>query len=439
MKLTDRKSHYNLYKIDKHRYLLEVSPGRLNYYNKTENKWRPINPSLVLQKDKTITTNDTPYNISIFPDRDGYRIYPDKTKPDIYVDFYLPEYLYKDKQIIIDGNKITYLGEGYKTNIITTNSRIIFQLEVDNEEVFKIIPKTLALTMKTYGTILQDDGFFSDINIRLVNTITDDIGNSRTLKYSYDKNTNTLSIDIDTTDLVYPIIVDPTVDINPGAGGNDGWVYGRASTYSTAHDTAYTSDSTSTTLRVGQLYGKGYYFVNRIFLKFDTTTIPSTATITSAKLRLYGQADYSVTDFYIRLQKWTGDTPIDTGDYNQFDGTNYDDGNFYTSSWSTSGYNDITISNYNLITKAGYTKICVRSSRDISSTTPSGEEYVFIYAYEQGTGYYPVLHIEYTTGVEEANNPGDIALDTTKSYDGDELYVDTFDWDNLDSRMRTVS
>jgi len=395
MILKDRNDYYNLYEIDKNRYLLEVAPGRINYYDKKDSIWKPINPNLVVEKDKTITTNNTPYNISIFPDKNGYRIYPDKTKPDIYIDFYLPEYLYKDKQIIIKENKITYLGEGYKTSIITTNSRIIFQLEVDSEEVFKIIPKTLTFTMKPYGTILQDDGFFSDINIRLVNTITDDIGNSRTLKYSYDKNTNILSIYIDTIGLVYPIIIDPTVDIDPGASGNDGYVWGRASTYSTAHDTAYDSDDVATTLRIGQLY-KGDYFVMRGFLKFDTTTIPSTATITSAKLRLYGETDYSATDFYIRLQKWTGDTPIDTGDYNQFDGTNYDDGNFNTSSFTTTGYNDIIISNFNLITKAGYTKICVRSSRDISSTAPTGDEYVQILTYDNGSNY-PILHIEYTT------------------------------------------
>lgn len=197
-----------------------------------------------------------------------------------------------------------------------------------------------------------------------------------------------------------PLIIDPTTYTGtPGTGGNDGYVYGYSSTYSTAHDTAYGSDDSVDLLYIGQrkqTVPSTAYYVYRGFLKFDTSSIPSNAEITNAKLKLYGSVDASDTDFIIRLQKWTGDTPIDTGDYNQFDGTNYDDG-FSTSGFTTSGYNEITISNYDLITKAGNTRICVRSSRDISSTTPSGNEYVQFYSYEKGAGYEPILEVTYTT------------------------------------------
>ena len=399
MILKDRNYNYNLYEVDKNRYILEVAADKINYYDKTDNIWKPIDPNLIIQADETITTNNTSYNISIFPDRNGYRIYPDKTKPDIYIDFYLPEYLYKDKQVVVEGNEITYLGDGYKTSIITTNNRIIFQLEVDNEEVFKIIPKTLTLNMKPYGTILEDNGFFSNINVKLINTITDAIGDNRTLKYSYDKNTNILSIYIDTAGLTYPIIIDPTVEIDPGAGGNDGYVSSLHTNYSIARSTASSSQDTTIYSYVGQFYSSYSYIysVMRSFIKFDTSSIPSNATISYAKLRLYGYQNFSNTDFIIRLQKWTGDTPITTGDFNSYDGINYDDGNFNTSSFTTYGYNDIIISNYNLITKGGYTKICIRSSRDINSNIPRGDEDISYYTYEQGSSYYPILYIEYTT------------------------------------------
>jgi len=114
-------------------------------------------------------------------------------------------------------------------------------------------------------------------------------------------------------------------------------------------------------------------------------------------LKLYGSSDHSTTDFTIRVQKWTGDTPITTADYGQFDGTNYDNGLFSTSGFSTSGYNSITLTNFGLISKTGNTLICVRSSRDISSTAPTGNEHVLIKTYDAGSSYEPQLEVTYTS------------------------------------------
>ncbi|RLF42562.1 MAG: hypothetical protein DRN18_02265, partial [Thermoplasmata archaeon] len=203
----------------------------------------------------------------------------------------------------------------------------------------------------------------------------------------------------------YPIVLDPSVtivEVDPGSGENDGYVFGSSSYYPTARTTATGYSNSATTLYIGQRKTlSGVYVIYRSFLKFDTSSIPSSATITSAALKLYGYGDYSSTDFTIRLTKWTGDTPIDTGDYLQSDGKLYDDGSFSTSSFTTSGYNTITISNYNLITKAGYTKICVASDRDINGIQPTGNEYVIVYSYEQGSGYRPLLSVTYTL----PNNP----------------------------------
>jgi len=197
----------------------------------------------------------------------------------------------------------------------------------------------------------------------------------------------------------FPVVFDPTLDADPGASGNDGFVFGTSASYSTARNTGSSVNNDATAMNLGQAWNAflSKYYVYRSFLKFDTSSIPSTATITNAYLKLYGSYDASDTDFTIRLQKWTGDTPIDTGDFTQYDGTNYDAGNFSTSSFTTSGYNTIYISNYGLITKAGYTKICLRSSREISSTVPTGNEYVGVRTYDAGSSYYPILHVEYST------------------------------------------
>ena len=231
------------------------------------------------------------------------------------------------------------------------------------------------------------------------------------------------------------LTIDPTTYTgDPGASGNDGYVEGSSSSYSTARSTATAAHATYDYLSIGQNYisFEGTYYVDRAFLKFDTSSIPSSATITSAKLKLYGKSDSSNTNFYIRIQKWTGDTPIDTGDYNQYDGVNYDDGGFSTSSFTTSGYNTITISDYSIINKGGYTRLCLRSSRDIGSNTPTQPEYVNVYSYDKGTGYYPILEVVYTT-----NNPPDAPTLNTPSanvrFDKGESVTFTWTFNDPDS------
>ncbi|MCS7124530.1 MAG: DNRLRE domain-containing protein [Candidatus Bathyarchaeota archaeon] len=177
---------------------------------------------------------------------------------------------------------------------------------------------------------------------------------------------------------------------------NDAYVFGEATTYSTARTTATSEIPFGGSLVIGQDFSGGKYKVYRSFLKFDTSRIPDNATILSAKLYLYGEWDQSATDFVIRIQKWTGDTPVTTDDYNQFDGVNYDDGTFNTANFLTWQWNVITISNFNIINKTGYTTICLRSSRDINSNTPTGAEFVHVFAKDWLGNRPPFLEITYS-------------------------------------------
>jgi hypothetical protein len=147
-------------------------------------------------------------------------------------------------------------------------------------------------------------------------------------------------------------------------------------------------------LFVGQIHVDDEYTVERIFLKFDTTTIPSGATITSAYLSLF--AWHEGTGWSMVLQKWIGDTPIDMDDYNQFDEIDY--GSEEMSSWIDYSWNNITITDSGLIQKAEYTKICLRSSDDISSTPPTTE---YEFACVWGWYSHPAkLVVTYYTGEE---------------------------------------
>ena len=144
------------------------------------------------------------------------------------------------------------------------------------------------------------------------------------------------------------------------------------------------------------------YQVDRGFVFFDTSPIPDGATITSVSLGLYGQADSSATDFDITITNGQPTSPSDPLVGTDFNKNNYSGsgGTFNTAGFTTSGYNTITLNStgQGWINKTGTTKLCLRSSRDISSTTPTGNEYVSVYASEQtGTSQDPQLTVTYTT------------------------------------------
>jgi hypothetical protein len=177
-----------------------------------------------------------------------------------------------------------------------------------------------------------------------------------------------------------------------------GSIYKDHAVYATAHDASVgTSVSLSpSTLGVGQEFADSTYTIHRAVISFDTSDLPDSAEVTSAKVRLSMSFDGSTTDFYVRLQKWTTGPTITLDDeayYNDFDGINYDDGTSNTSSWELS-YNNITISDFTIIDKSGYTCFMVRSSRDINSNAPTGSE-MFEFSCS-GSSNYPKLEVTYT-------------------------------------------
>jgi len=197
------------------------------------------------------------------------------------------------------------------------------------------------------------------------------------------------------------------------SSSGDGMIQGWDENYSTARSTSYDFDITSTYHRVGQwrqIVGlfPDQYWIRRIFFKFDTSSIPDTAIITSVKLRLTAQADSSSTDFDIQIvkQDWSSQDPIVSGTREAvYDGclSGTADDNIWrnTSGMSLntpyeSGELDTT-----WVNKTGNTYYSLRSSRDYSNTSPSASasenESITIYTSEIATSTYrPYLVVEYT-------------------------------------------
>jgi hypothetical protein len=115
---------------------------------------------------------------------------------------------------------------------------------------------------------------------------------------------------------------------------------------------------------------------------------------------LYKYADYSDTDFTITVQNGQPTyphDPLEESDYNkeQYSGNG---GEFNTVNF-VNGINNITLTELSWINVSGVTKLCLRSSRDINGTAPTGNEYVNVYsanAPDAPDEYLPKLIIEYS-------------------------------------------
>ncbi|HWR27470.1 MAG TPA: LamG-like jellyroll fold domain-containing protein [Candidatus Thermoplasmatota archaeon] len=184
--------------------------------------------------------------------------------------------------------------------------------------------------------------------------------------------------------MTFPVVIDPTLTVY--SISSDGHVYNSGTSYTTVQAASTgTVSGSGAYITIGQrkLYFPDTYYIYRGFVFFNTSTLPSNAYLDDAALSLYKKDDYSSTDFDITIQNGQPTyphNPMQSSDYNK----NYYSGNggSLNTSKFTSGYNAITLSNLNWINKTGITKLCLRSSRDISGTAPTGSEYVNVHSSE---------------------------------------------------------
>jgi len=175
-------------------------------------------------------------------------------------------------------------------------------------------------------------------------------------------------------------------------------------TYATAQAAVAADEfySTQTVMLVGQGILTGPLFaIYRSFVIFDTSSIPSTSTISSAVISLYCAGDSSATDFDVVLRNGQDTYPHNPLSLDDFNKTFYsgDGGSFNTLGIVTDSYTDLTLNE----TGKGWikkgvdakTKLALISSRDISATENSGSEYVFFYS-DEHANYKPKLTVVYS-------------------------------------------
>jgi hypothetical protein len=206
----------------------------------------------------------------------------------------------------------------------------------------------------------------------------------------------------DLTAMTFPVVIDPSLTIYTDS--EDGYPSNSSSNYNTVWNATTSSGFASFNLiTIGQNKVSGFptstYTINRGYLYFDTSVLPSNAIIDNATLSLYKCTDYSTTEFDITVQNGQPThphNPLDTADY---DKDNYSgDGGDLNTTLLDDGYNNLTLNDDGIswINQTGeWTKLCLRSSKDINGYAPTGNEYISFYTSEQGAEYTPKLIINY--------------------------------------------
>lgn len=194
---------------------------------------------------------------------------------------------------------------------------------------------------------------------------------------------------------------------------NAGTLDKRHADYTTAHDAASSTyvDNGQSGFSVGQGYGSVVvppgnpgFVIFRAGLVFDISSIPAGSTITAVTLSLIPWLDESDTDFNIVIVSGAdlADTLVET-DYGDLLDDIVSRGVLSTLTMVLGDYNNIVLNSSGIADVqsaiGNNARFGIRSSRDISSTTPklngaNAWEYVGIYGIE--VGYKPKLTITYS-------------------------------------------
>jgi hypothetical protein len=208
---------------------------------------------------------------------------------------------------------------------------------------------------------------------------------------------------------VYPVFTDTTSTFYPDAHTEtttvDGEIqYNQASSWSEAHDAAsgpQPNPSGSFGEFAYSAYWSGYYYIVRSIFLFDTSSLTSSANISSATISIYGYGTVNNADgdyAYIVNSAPASNTDITSSDYSTLGTTSYSNA-YAFSSWSTSAYNDFTLNNLgrDAISKTGVSKFGARDWFDIMNSAPSGfNQLQTRWAENSGTSQDPKLVVTYT-------------------------------------------
>jgi hypothetical protein len=152
--------------------------------------------------------------------------------------------------------------------------------------------------------------------------------------------------------------------------------------YAGARDASYACRKRETSaIYMGQYYSTTFneYNILRSCITFDVSDLQESVDISTVIVRLWQNVDSSATDFDVSVVPGSFNVPIEYADYNDLHILNL--GTINTANASPTGWNEITlnsdgVSEFKDQFSGGDTiYFGIRSSRDLSGTTPTGNEF----------------------------------------------------------------
>jgi RHS repeat-associated protein len=173
--------------------------------------------------------------------------------------------------------------------------------------------------------------------------------------------------------------------------------------YSSVHD-ASTADYAKSGLqsavgcyRIGSDLG---YNIHRIFLIFDTSTLPDNATITGAELQIYpSMAYFPGYSLYLVESQQRSTSSLSVTDFGKIG--SFAHGSLSSGSVNTGRYNTIQIGNSDTVSKYSYTKYGLRLSPDVDQTPPGVDTGYLIWINDSSNSNPPFLRVYYDEQVSE--------------------------------------
>jgi len=181
-----------------------------------------------------------------------------------------------------------------------------------------------------------------------------------------------------------------------GGAGVDGQVTkANQTTWALAHDASTgTANSIGTTGTATSSYpAASVYEIRRLFFAFNTTSLPSSNSISNAVFNVRRSSSFAYTN---HLTNWTATgnpTSLTSGDYSKIDYTSQASNNTSSAGWKT-----FTLSNLSVVKASEYTKLAIINAYDyLNYAPPLGTTYSSTFNLADGATYVPYLTVTYTS------------------------------------------
>lgn len=392
--VVERGPTWNMYQrqIDSLAWLQTYS-DLINYKDEQGNYKEIKITDLKTSLDGSYNLASTPYRFKLDQTKRYMTIYPDRNNPMRYVKMYMPpQFIMNNKpfwenkpSLSNAAGTISWISTNFNIQIRLDNSKIYFEYTLKNTLAFVT---NFNMTVIPYGMSFEDIGF--------INILHDATGVIRPLNVIYDKKTYDMRISFDVSGLTYPIVVDPSLSFY--SGEQDCYIGGRGTNYNTIWTASSGSLGNTTTMYFGQYKSGLTYYIYRDYFFFNISSISSDFNIVAATINFYVIMISKAGTVNVVVQNGQPvhpQNPPVAGDY---------DKSFYSGDGGILAYGGVTINSYNALplnttglswlNRTAMTKLCIRSSTDISGTAPAGDQRILFYAANQaGTSYDPYISV----------------------------------------------